>query len=306
MDRESVFLSAVLYVRDNIKDSAAFVRSLAGQFDSTFKNYEIVVVDDCSREDVRKELELVSGTMHGSLSVVRMSFPQGVQAALNAGVDIAIGDFVFEFESAVLDFEISLIYDVYKKALEGFDIVSAAPNQKMKFSSRIFYKIYNSNSGGQYPLSTERFRLVSRRAINRIESMSDNVVYRKAFYKNSGLKCDVVYYAPNEKGTVDSLPAERSKLATDSLILFTSVAYKLSLAMTIVMMLFAAFSGIYTVVVFLLGKPAEGWTTTMLFMSFAFFGVFAILTIIIKYLSVLVELNFKKNRYTIENVYKLN
>ena len=43
----------------------------------------------------------------------------------------------------------------------------------------------------------------------------------------------------------------------------------------------------------------------MLFLSFAFFGLFLILTIIIKYLSLLLELNFKKQRYMFENVEKL-
>ena len=43
----------------------------------------------------------------------------------------------------------------------------------------------------------------------------------------------------------------------------------------------------------------------MLFLSLAFFGVFAIFAIIIKYLSVLIELVFTKQQYVIEGVEKL-
>lgn len=306
MDKETVFISAVVYSRNNADAVVSFTRALAAHFDENFANYEIIVVDDCSAADVREELRAVSADSSGSLSVVRMSFPQGKQSAMNAGIDVAIGDFVFEFESAVMDFDVSLISEVYRKELEGYDIVSAVPQKGTKLSSKLFYRIYNKNSNSQYPLSSERFRLVSRRAINRVESMSDTLVYRKAFYSGSGLKCASVCYTPKRSAPSDSLPRERSRLATDSFILFTSVAHKLSLFMTILMMFFAAFSGIYTLVIYILGKPTEGWTTLMLLLSFAFFGVFALLTIVIKYLSVLLDITFKKNRYSIENVYRMD
>jgi len=305
MSKETVFVSAVLYSRNDEKNVCAFATSLISYFNDNFENYEIIVVDDCSAKDLRDALREVSAEAAGSMSIVRMSFPQGTQSAMNAGIDLAIGDFVFEFESAVLDFDISLITEVYQKELEGYDIVSAVPQKSARLSSKLFYGIYNRNSNSSYPLASERFRLVSRRAINRVESMSDTLIYRKAFYGGSGLKCGSVSYAPLGASSMESLPRERSKLATDSLILFTSVAYKLSLSMTLLMMLFAAFSGVYALVVFILGKPTEGWTTLMLLSSFAFLGVFAILTIVIKYLSVILDISFRKNRYSIENVYRL-
>ena len=43
----------------------------------------------------------------------------------------------------------------------------------------------------------------------------------------------------------------------------------------------------------------------MLFMSFAFFGLFGILTIIVKYLSVIVGLLFKRQQYMVEGLEKI-
>ena len=51
--------------------------------------------------------------------------------------------------------------------------------------------------------------------------------------------------------------------------------------------------------------PVEGWTTTILFLSVAFFGLFGILTIIIKYLQLLMDLVFKRKHYSFESVEKL-
>ena len=62
----------------------------------------------------------------------------------------------------------------------------------------------------------------------------------------------------------------------------------------------------YVIGVFVLGHPIEGWTTMMLFLSFGFSGVFLIFAIIIKYLSIIINLIFKKMYYLIESVEKVN
>ena len=71
------------------------------------------------------------------------------------------------------------------------------------------------------------------------------------------------------------------------------------------MMALVIFIGIYTVVIFISAKPVEGWTTTMLFLALAFFGVFAIFAMIMKYLTILIDLVFTKQRYVIEGIEKV-
>ena len=173
---------------------------------------------------------------------------------MNAGVDLAIGDFVFEFDNTVMDYDESMIMKIYQHALTGFDIVSASPDRKAKLSSRVFYSLFEQNATVSYKLSTETFRILSRRAINRIDSMNKTIPYRKAAYIASGMKLTMI---------------------------------------------------IYTLLVFFLGNPIEGWTTTLLFLSVAFFGLFGILTIIIKYLQIIVDMVFKRKHYIIESIEKL-
>jgi dolichol-phosphate mannosyltransferase len=55
----------------------------------------------------------------------------------------------------------------------------------------------------------------------------------------------------------------------------------------------------------LFSTPVAGWTTTIFFMSFAFFGLFGILTIIIKYLQILVDLVFRRKKYSFESIEKM-
>ena len=52
-------------------------------------------------------------------------------------------------------------------------------------------------------------------------------------------------------------------------------------------------------------KPVEGWLSTVGFLALGFFGVFALLTIILKYLSVLLNLIFKQQRYLVADIEKV-
>jgi len=49
----------------------------------------------------------------------------------------------------------------------------------------------------------------------------------------------------------------------------------------------------------------EGWLSTMGFLALGFFGVFALLTIILKYLSVMLNLIFKQQRYLVSDIEKV-
>ena len=122
------------------------------------------------------------------------------------------------------------------------------------------------------------------------------------------MKIDTIFYVSENpiEVTHSSLQTKhRLDTAINTLILFTDVAYRISIMMSILMM-FATLGGvIYTLVIFALKKPVEGYTTTMLVLTGSFFGVFAILAIIIKYLSILVDLNFKKQKYIIESIERI-
>mgnify|MGYP002579730023 CR=1 FL=1 len=56
---------------------------------------------------------------------------------------------------------------------------------------------------------------------------------------------------------------------------------------------------------FITGHPVEGWTTTMFVITVGFSGLFAVLTIVVKYLSLLVDLVFKQQKYLVESIEKL-
>ena len=72
-----------------------------------------------------------------------MSYYYGREIAMSAGVDMAIGDYVFEFDriSSIGD---DIIMKAYYKCIQGTDIVSVTPKKVAGFITKLYYKIYNS------------------------------------------------------------------------------------------------------------------------------------------------------------------
>ncbi|MGM0607256.1 MAG: glycosyltransferase [Candidatus Muiribacteriota bacterium] len=307
--KENNFISAVIYINNNEKTINYFLNTIHNVFENNFENFEFIFVNDCCND---KTVELIKDfcktkNLH-CIRIINLSVFQGIEIAMNAGVDLAIGDFVFEFDSVLVDYEKEKIFQLYIKSLEGNDIVSACPETKVLFTSKIFYKIFNLFSKAKYNIRTERFRVLSRRAINRVGAISKTITYRKAVYANCGLKITHIMYEPLKTETkIDkSRFNHRKERALDSLILFTNIAYKISMTLTLGLLAFTTIAGIYTFTMYVSDfRPIEGWTTTMIVLTGGFSGVFLILAVIIKYLSILVELVLKKQSYMIESIEKL-
>lgn len=308
-NKEQNFVSAVIYVHNAEDRIERFLDMVVEVMERNFEHSEIICVNDSSEDGSLSIIRKVSKAAEKtSISVVNMSYYHGLELAMDAGMDLAIGDFVFEFDNTVADFDSSVIMEIYRHSLEGYDIVSASPNRKERLSSRLFYRIFAKFAAVSYRMNTESFRVLSRRVINRVSSMNKTAPYRKALYANCGLKTDCIRYEVTgdwSKARDRKEQRYRMDLAADALILFTEVGYRFSMTMTVVMMLMSIFMTVYSLVTYFVIHPVEGWTTTILFLSVVFFGLFGILTIIVKYLQLLVDMVFKRKHYSFESIEKL-
>ena len=274
--------------------------------DRLFHEFELICVNDASKDASEEIIREFSKGKDHAVTLINMGFAQGTELGMNAGEDCAIGDFVYEFDQAVQTWPSDMIEKLYRKMQEGYDIISACPEGKGRLSSRLFYGIFNRYSNINAKLRTEAFRLTSRRAINRVSAMNHVQMYKKAANANSGLKQTFLSFAETKVEKADyKSQKERKSLAMNSLLLFTDVGYKIAFVMSIVMLIFAAIVGIYTVIVFATGHPVEGWTPIMIFLAIGFFVLFAILTFVIKYLSLILNLNFRRQRYIVQDIEKL-
>lgn len=294
--KEKNFVSAVVYV-ENL-DCFSFLKGLDGLLSRHFEHYELICVNDSEDKSVGTGLKKFGKEEGISFQLLTMSFSHGLEKAMHAGVDLAIGDFVFEFDDASLVFPWDLVFQVYEKSLEGFDIVHAVPKGRKNLLSKAFYGLYNHEKKGSYQLQTQSFRILSRRGINRVQSIHKTIPYRKAIYANCGLDLFFMEYPWEAQGKhPKSSRSAQFELALNSFMLFTDVFYKVSLSAALFFLASTFFVAGYTLFIFLNAQPIEGWSTTMLFLSFAFSGVFSLMAVIIKYLSLLMNLIFQEQEY---------
>lgn len=290
--KESVFISAVMYLSDFSNDAEKFTRNLLDSLKYYFDHYEVIVVDDCSikHEKYLKEI-LPSLADDSTIIVVHMSVQQGIEACLRAGLDVSIGDFVFEFDTLEFVYEKDLLWDVYQEALKGNDVVSVEPKQNI-VSRSLFYKLFNKYSNADYDINASAFRLVSRRAINRVLEMNMSSAFRQAVYASCGLKNSRIEY----KGSASPSKARSLSLAVDSFLLYTDLSKNIC-TMTIVLMIVLFVAGI-------VGLALEG--ISWMFKASVLVGILLILTdgILLLYYARLI-LKDKDTKYLISNIEKI-
>jgi dolichol-phosphate mannosyltransferase len=299
------FVSSVLYIFNNKENLQTFFPTLIDTLTKNFENHEIICVDDGSEDG---SVEFVREFMknlpdHHTITVVKMGRHQGVEFSMNAGADLAIGDMIFEFDTIDADFDKKFIMEAFCKNLAGYDIVSAVPRKTCGFFSQMFYRVYNWGGGGE--LYRVGFRVVSRRALNRIKATNCYIPYRKALYAKSGLAMTKIYYNSDIQRKKEYTD-ERMGLALEVLILFTETVQKISLFISLFFAFIAIGVGVYIVMAYFgTRKPVEGWTPIMGFLVLGFFGMFLLFSLVFEYLSVILRTVFIKQRYAVESVEKL-
>lgn len=115
MLKDNNFISAVVYLHNDGARAVEFCRTVAAELDANFKQYELVVVDDACTDDTVKQLRTWGREQDAPLTILHMSIYHGLEDAMNAGLDAAIGDYVYEFDSTELCYAPTLIMQAYRR-----------------------------------------------------------------------------------------------------------------------------------------------------------------------------------------------
>jgi len=294
--KESAFVSAVVYASNNMDKLFLFIMELFSEMEKHFTNYEIVIVDNCNpdMESVKNALTAKIAT-NDSITIVRMSEVQSLEACMRAGVDVAVGDFVYEFEGISYDFHTDAIWEAYQEAQRGYDIVNAEIKNN-SLSRTMYYDIFNKFSRSQYNLYAVAFRLVSRRTINRIISLDLDIDWRNAAYANCGLRSGSIEY-----GAKASPKKNRDVfLAIDSFLLYTDLPKKASIWMGIIGSILVIFSVIMSVLTY-------GWSSAAfnISLSLCIAIVIMLLLLLVCYLSLLLRTTSSRKKYLVDSIEKL-
>ena len=296
--KEENYISVVLVVHNDAQILIERLNLLDRALASRFMHYEIIVVDNFSRDDTGSLLR----ASDLSLSIVTLARWHNTQSALTAGVELSIGDYIVEIPSIGVNADYNHIGKLYDTCREGNDFVFLVP-KKTRTTSRVFYNLMNRHYKGQ---TSEQFvsslmTLSSRRGQNKTVDVGTRIVNRNVTYVLTGLKCATVESSAESKAR-RSL-RESFDLMTDTLIFHTDYISSLAYLIAFVFFGVCALVIAYSIVMYIVISTAPGWASTFIFIGLGFGALFSLLAIICKYLSSLIKLQLPKN-YTFSSVEK--
>lgn len=296
---EQNYLSVVAVLNDNKSSSVNKIKKIHEILKTNFKNFEIVIVDNLSGSKNLARLN-EEGVRY---TIIKLPMKHGSQQALNAGMALAIGDYLVEIEDLAFNIDYQQIMEMYRKSQTGYDFVFLTP-KTTKFSSKIFYSVLNRYFRNIFKtdISSSVMILSSKRGQNKIAEVGKRVVNRSVAYVVSGLKStsieiDIAY--KNRRNFSDNLV-----LMFDTLIYYTDTITIVSQKIAFGFLWLFAAGMVYGLVLRLANQVIEGWASIFLLLSLGFFGVFFILSIIIRYLHHILRSSLNAKDYIFGSVDK--
>ena len=264
-NKEKNYLSivAVLNKDSNVEKLNNFLMLITTYCQNNFNSFEFVFVDNNAPRKVVKELLDKLHNVSYNANLITLPYEQNKELAVLSGVDSSIGDYVFEFEDVEVDYTVVDLHNIYESCLSGNDIVFLKPIGNSSFMERKFYNLMTKYSNKNSVLYKSRVHLISRRGINRVNSINKVIHYRKYAYCNSGLEYKFIDYNSSIKIT-SGLSLEKIEHAVDLLLIFTSIGKRISLIFSMIFALISVVSIAYTIVAYFTLNVIHGWTTMML------------------------------------------
>ena len=251
---------------------AAFTETVTRVLDSITPAWEIIFVDDGSRDGTYEKLcELRA--LDSRVKILRFSRNFGNQIALSAGLEHASGDAVIIMDSD-LQHPPEMIPEMVRlwkeeKYHSVYTIRSYGPEIGVfkRFSSRIFNKVLNTLSDLDLPEGISDFRLLDRKIVDYIKDMRESSRFLRALISWLGFRQIGISYTSNPRvaGTSKFSFSRLLKLSIDGI---TGFSIKPLRWITYFGMLVAFLGVSYACYViyetFFLGLITPGWPTLII------------------------------------------
>ena len=247
---------------------------------------EIIFINDGSTDDTEHILSELTKT-NSNIKIISFSRNFGHQRAVTAGLnncksDMAViidadlqdpPEVIPEMIQTMIDSNAQVVYCV-RKSRKGEGIFK-------KLSAKVFYRLLNFFSEVRLPVDTGDFRLIDKSIIREFNQMHEKGKYIRGLVSWIGFKQVPFYYEREARfaGETKYPFSKMLKLATTSLLYFSTKPLKLATALGFFSVMFSLILGVWSVLGKLMGytHASSGWTS--LFVLIIFFGGVQLLTI---------------------------
>ena len=176
-----------------------FYERLRAVLDQRPERFEILFVDDGSRDRTAAEIEALRGE-DDRVALVRLSRNFGKEIAVTAGLDHAIGDAAI-FIDADLQDPPEVIPQLIEKWHEGYDVVYAQRRSRLgdswlkRATAHCFYGLMrNVGERVRIPRDTGDFRLMNRLSLDALKGLREQHRFMKGLFAWVGFRQAAVLY----------------------------------------------------------------------------------------------------------------
>lgn len=198
-------LSLVVPCYNEAENVAAFQNATIGAFSDCGYDYEIIFVDDGSKDATLHQLRKLFAAQACPVKVVSFSRNFGKEAAIFAGLKQASGEYV-SFIDADLQQKPEIVRDMVQILDEdpGCDVVAAYQDRRgegkvLSFFKKSFYKVINGLSDINLKSDASDFRTFRRSVADSILSLGEYHRFSKGIFAWVGYETRFIPYVAQER-----------------------------------------------------------------------------------------------------------
>ncbi|WP_444949501.1 glycosyltransferase [Micromonospora ureilytica] len=262
-------LSVVIPMYNEAAVIPALIARLRPALDALSVDYEVVAVDDGSRDDTVTVL-FTHARSWPQLRLIQLRRNSGHQAALTAGLYRARGQWVVSLDADLQD-PPETVAEMLRVAREqGVDVVYGVRADRSsdtvfkRRTAQLYYRLMRRLVGAEVPAQAGDFRLVSREVIETLRQLPERTPVYRLLVPALGFASAEVRYTRDARAAGETkYPLPRMiALAWDSIANFSAAPLRLATWLGAVS--FLACLGLigFGVVAYLRGVTIPGWTST--------------------------------------------
>jgi glycosyltransferase involved in cell wall biosynthesis len=272
-DEPAIALSIVVPCFNEADNLENLHRELTKVCDPLVGNYEIVLVNDGSRDRTWLEMQALA-QRDRRVVAVDLSRNFGHQLALSAGLSICRGARILTIDADLQD-PPELLADMMRLIDAGADVVYGRRVSRdgetafKKLSARIFYRVLSRLSDVSIPLDSGDFRLMRREVLDVLLDMPEQHRFIRGMVAWAGYSQVGLDYArrPRSAGITGYNLVQMVRFAADAITGFSISPLRISLFCSLFFFAMSAVVLAYIIFSWLFLNVVAGWTSTAVLIS---------------------------------------
>ncbi|AIQ14746.1 glycosyltransferase family 2 protein [Paenibacillus durus] len=277
-------LSIVVPMYNEGDNVTVFYDKITDVLQSNGYNYEIICVNDGSKDDTMERLRILA-TRDRRVKVINLSRNFGKEIAMSAGLKYSKSDIVIPIDADLQD-PPEVIPTLIEKWKEGYDVVYATRLKRegetwlKKITAHSFYRVIGKMTRFEIPADTGDFRLMNRQVVEAINQLPEQHRFMKGLFSWVGFKqTSISYYRePRFAGKSSFNYWKLWNFAIEGITSFSfaplQIATYLGLLIALLSLIYAFYLVIVTVT---LGNSVPGYPSLMV--AILFFGGVQLITL---------------------------